>query len=269
MPDDPAAHAVLITMPHSHFAEKARWALDRLALPYREQPHIPLLHRLPTTRYGGRGVPLLLHAGRCLTNSTDILVHVDAHAGGHRLYPGDPALRSAVDTLEERFDSVLGPHARRWAYHEMLPDRRRLRRMMARGVPRFEALLLPAIMPIVVPLIRKAFRIAPDSARRSLQQVREVFVEVDALLSDGRRFLVGDRFSAADLTFAALASPVLLPPGCGASYPALDEVPAAMREQSLRLRDSAAGRFALRLYAEERRAVSPTGTVPASAPAPS
>ena len=58
------------------------WALDRLALPYFEQPHIPLLHRLPTTRHGGRGVPVLLHAGRCLTDSTDILVHADAQAGG-------------------------------------------------------------------------------------------------------------------------------------------------------------------------------------------
>jgi glutathione S-transferase len=269
MPDDPAARAVLITMPHSHFAEKARWALDRLALPYFEQPHIPLLHRLPTTRHGGRGVPVLLHAGRCLTDSTDILVHADAQAGGDRLYPRDAALRRDSEALEERFDSVLGPHARRWAYHEMLPDRRQLRHMMARGVPRLEALLLPLLMPVIVPLIRKAFRITPDSARRSLGQVREVFADVDALLRDGRRFLVGDRFSAADLTFAALASPLLLPAECGASYPRLDEVPEAMREQSLRLRDTGAGRFALRLYAQERNTAPATGSAPASAPAPS
>ena len=38
--------------------------------------------------------------------------------------------------------------------------------------------------------------------------LREVFQQVDERLADGRQFLVGDRFTAADLTFAALASPV-------------------------------------------------------------
>jgi glutathione S-transferase len=261
--------ATLITMPHSHFAEKARWALDRLGLPYREQPHVPLLHLLATKRHGGRGVPVLLHAGRRLTDSTDILVHADAHCGGDRLYPRDPALRGLVEALEERFDTLLGPHTRRWAYAQLLPERRLLRRMMSRGVPRLEALLLPALMPVVVPLIRSAFRITPDSAQRSLQQVQATFAEVAALLSDGRSFLAGDRFSAADLTFAALASPVLLPAACGASYPALDEVPAALRDEVQRLRDTVAGRFALRLYAQARTAPPPTGTATASAPAPS
>ena len=44
------APAILITIPLSHYCEKARWALDRVALPYREEPHAPLLHRLATKR---------------------------------------------------------------------------------------------------------------------------------------------------------------------------------------------------------------------------
>jgi glutathione S-transferase len=71
-------------------------------------------------------------------------------------------------------------------------------------------------------------------------------------LSTGRRYLVGDRFTAADLTFAALAAPVLLPEECHAVQPALEEVPAAMREEILFLRDSDAGQFALRLFEQER-----------------
>ena len=35
------------------------------------------------------------------------------------------------------------------------------------------------------------------------------------MLADGRPFLLGDRFTAADLTFAALAAPVVLPPRYG------------------------------------------------------
>jgi glutathione S-transferase len=54
------------------------------------------------------------------------------------------------------------------------------------------------------------------------------------------------------LTFAALAAPVLFPAECRAVHPALDDVPAAMHEEILRLRETEAGRFALRLFSQER-----------------
>ncbi len=87
---------------------------------------------------------------------------------------------------------------------------------------------------------------------RKPERVRGVFTQVDERLRGGRRFLVGDRFTAADLTFAALAAPVLLPAECRAAAPALEAVPATMREEILRLRDTDAGQFALRLFAQER-----------------
>jgi glutathione S-transferase len=252
MKPDGATPAVLITMPHSHYAEKARWALDRVALPYREEPHVPLFHRLATKRHGGGSVPVLVHGDRRLVDSTDILAHADAAGGGDLLYPREPALRKEVEALEERFDTGLGPHTRRWAYAQLLPESRLLRRAMSRGVPRLEASALALTMPLVLGLIRSSFRITPESAQRSLERVRAVFREVDERLADGRRYLVGERFTAADLTFAALAAPVLFPAGCRAAYFALDEAPAAMREEVLRLRNSGAGRFALRAYLEER-----------------
>ncbi len=244
--------AVLITMPHSHYAEKARWALDRVALPYREEPHVPLFHRLATGRHGGGSVPVLVHGTDRFVDSTDIVVHADAACGGDLLYPREPALRGEVEALEARFDDELGPHSRRWAYAQLLPETRLLRQAMSRGVPRLEAGVLSVTMPVVLNLIRSRLRITPESAQRSLERVRGIFREVDERLADGRRYLVGDRFTAADLTFAALASPVLFPAGNRAAYLALDEAPAAMREEVLRLRDTAAGRFGVRLFAQER-----------------
>lgn len=252
MTDNNATPAVLITMPHSHYSEKARWALDRLSLPYREEPHVPLLHRLATTRNGGRSVPVLVHGAGRFTDSTDILIHADSVCGGGLLYPRDSALRNEVEALEARFDEELGPHARRWAYAQLLTERRLLRQAMSRGVPRFEAGLLPFIMPGVVRLVRAGLKITPESAYRSIGRVHGVFKDVSERLDDGRRFLVGDRFTAADLTFAALAAPVLFPAGYRAAYPALDEVPAAMHDEVLRLRDTDAGQFALRLFSQER-----------------
>jgi len=254
---DSSAPAVLITMAHSHYSEKARWALDRLALPYREERHVPLVHRMATTRNGGGSVPVLVHAGGRFIDSTDILVHADAVAGGNLLYPRDAALRTEVEALEERFDEELGPHTRRWAYAHALAERRLLRSMMSRGVPWIEACILPLLMPRIVAIVRDRLQITPESTQRSIEIVRRIFAEVGERLGDGRQFLVDDRFTAADLTFAALAAPVLFPAGYRAAYPALDEVPASMRDEVLRLRDTDAGNFALRLFLQERGRVSP------------
>jgi len=246
------ASAVLITMPHSHYAEKARWAMDRLSIPYREEPHVPLLHRLATTRQGGGSVPVLVQGGERFVDSSEILSHLDAMGGGDQLYPRDPDVRRSVEALEERFDQGLGPHTRRWAYFQLLPHRALLFPLMARGVPRIESSLLAWTLPIVILAIRKGLRITPDGAQRSIVQVRSIFAEVDDLLSDGRQYLVDNRFTAADLTFAALASPVLLPERGIAAYPSVDELPGAMREPVERLRATRAGKFALRMYAQER-----------------
>ena len=79
-----------------------------------------------------------------------------------------------------------------------------------------------------------------------------MFGEVESRLARGRGYLVGDRFTAADLTFAALAAPVLLPPEYGWPLPSIDDGPIELLELRDRLRSRPAGTFALRLYKHER-----------------
>ncbi|HEU5133566.1 MAG TPA: glutathione S-transferase family protein [Steroidobacteraceae bacterium] len=244
--------AILITIPLSHYCEKARWGLDRTGLPYDEEPHAPLVHLLATKRHHGGTVPLLVHGNTRFTDSTDILVHADAVCGGEVLYPRATAMRREVETLEDVFNRELGPNVRRWAYGQLLSEAKLLRSLWSRGVPRGEAMLVPLIAPLARLLVRSAYKITPEGVQRSLARVQGVFRRVDERLGQGRRFLVGDRFTAADLTFAALAAPVLFPGECRAAHPALDAVPPSMREEVLRLRDTEAGKFALRLFAEER-----------------
>jgi glutathione S-transferase len=244
--------ATLITIPLSHYCEKARWALDRVELTYREEPHVPLLHLLATKRNDGGSVPVLVPGDLRLTDSTAILSHAAEVCGGNLLYPREAALRHEVQELEEHFDTKLGPHTRRWAYEKLLPHTKLLRSLWSHEASRFEAHALPLIVPLTRYLVRKTYKITPESARRSLERVQEVFSEVDRRLSDGRRFLSGGRFTAADLTFAALAAPVLFPGECCAVLPQLDDAPAPMRDEVLRFRATIAGKFALRLFSEER-----------------
>ena len=51
----------LITIPMSHYCEKARWGLERLGIDYYEDRHLQSFHYLRTFRVsGGPNVPVLI-----------------------------------------------------------------------------------------------------------------------------------------------------------------------------------------------------------------
>jgi glutathione S-transferase len=50
----------LITIPISHYSEKARWAMDYLKIPFQEVAHMPPFHRGATKKYQGTSVPVLV-----------------------------------------------------------------------------------------------------------------------------------------------------------------------------------------------------------------
>jgi glutathione S-transferase len=87
-----------------------------------------------------------------------------------------------------------------------------------------------------------------------VQRVDEEFDAVAERLSDGRSHLVGDRFSAADLAFAALAAPCVVPAVYGTPLPQPEDMTPGMADAVERWRAHPAGRYALRMVREERPA---------------
>lgn len=245
-----SATLLLLTIPVSHFCEKARWSLQRAGLAYHEEGHVPVFSRLATRRMGqASSVPFLLGPTGLVTSSTAIARFADDTLGqSHRLFPGQPE----VDALVQRFDEALGPHARRLAYGHLLSHRALALQVLTRGVPGWEATALRVMFPLARRLMRSRMKIDDAGLARSRAKVDEVFEEVGALLADGRKYLVGDRFTAADLTFAALAAVLVLPPRYGGQLPPLDRWPSEARAEAERLRATPAGAFAMRMYAEER-----------------
>jgi len=248
----------LITIAISHYCEKARWALDQLEIPYIEEPHAPLFHRLATRRRGGKQtVPLLVSGTKTFTDSTDILQYLDTLSLDKKLYPTELELRRQVDKLEDLFDTQLGPATRRWAYSYLFDNSPLILRLWQQGAPPVERILLPIIFPLIGRLVRQRFELSATSAETAYNQIKQVFDLVNQQLADGRSYLVGDRFSAADLTFAALAAPALRPENYGPkTYRIeklrLEDLPQAMVNQLQELRQTPAGAYALRLFREER-----------------
>lgn len=243
----------LITIPFSHYCEKARWAGDHLHAPYVEEPHIPGGHLRAVNKVGGKTVPVLVTEAETFTDSTEILHHFDrAVPPEKRLFPVDPGEYADVAAFEESFDADLGPATRLLVYHHGLSDQGMLVRVVSPSLTRLQRVAFRALLVPLAPQLRKFYRIDDHTAAKAVTTVRGIFERVGAALADGREFLVGSRFTAADLTFAALAAPVLMPPKHPSFGSNLDDAPGALRELMTSLRATPAGAYVLRMYREHR-----------------
>jgi glutathione S-transferase len=95
-----------------------------------------------------------------------------------------------------------------------------------------------------------------DTLEQDRPRVLAAFDGIAARLQDGRPYLFGERFTAADLTFAALAAAVVVPPEYGTPLPQPEVLPEPVARDVARFRDHPAGAFALRLFRDHRRAAA-------------
>jgi glutathione S-transferase len=242
---------VLVTIPISHYCEKARWALDRAGVAYEERRHLPAIHRLAARRAGGRTAPVLVcPQGEVICESADIVVWADARAVDDRARIAvGPEARALADDFDER----LGPATRLWVYHEMFDYPELVAGAMTGGVPGWERQAFRFGHRAIAAVVARVLTINDASAVQAEATFRAVFEDTDARLADGRRYLVGDRFSIADLTFAALAAPLIAPPQYGVRLPSVDQLPPGMVDVVREHRETRAGQHALAMFATERR----------------
>lgn len=243
----------LITISISHYVEKVKWALARAGIPYTEESHIPGLHALVTlwhTRGAHRATPVLIDGELVVPDSTAILRHLSTRYGQNWLYPDPEAL-----VLEERFDQQIGPHTRRFIYHQLFENNLSLADLFAQGnVPAWQVALLKIAAPAIKAGMVRDMAIHPRAAENSRRVFENEFDFVAERLRDGRRYLCGDSLTAADITFAALAAPVLLPENYGAQLPRLEAATPGSAIKSLveKYRSTSAGAYAMRLYQDDR-----------------
>lgn len=247
----------LITIAFSHYCEKARWVLDRNRIPYRERPYMPAMHFVATrgalfgrregeadkasTRYS---TPLLRGEGVVIADSSKIVRHIE------------PSLFDApeAESLDAYFGTEYGPHTRRVAYWFAFADPTLLSEMAVRNVSAPQALFFRASFPFVRSFMREALRVDEEGFRRSRERVFRVADEVEERLRDGRPYLCGDEFSAADLAFASLSAPASFPGTAhfGAWLPPVERLDPDAQRLVHEFRAHPAGVFAQRVLDEHR-----------------
>jgi len=198
----------------SHFSEKARWALQVKGVEHERRAPPPGLH-IPVALWLTRGrsgtLPILEIDGRRLADSTAIIEVLERHVPDPPLYPADPRERERALELEDFFDRVLGPAIRRLVWHELRRDRERLAALAAQAAP---ALSGSAAVPYARLLATgTGLRYGAGSERAAQRAKSTVLGVLDRLEMElgEREYLVGDRFSVADLTAASLLYPLVLP----------------------------------------------------------
>jgi glutathione S-transferase len=207
----------LIQLDISHYSEKVRWALDYKRVPHvRRSPlpgtHIPISFAL--TRGKSIYLPLLLMDGRTIADSTAILAVIEERYPDPPLYPADPERRRRALELEDFFDEELGPHARLLPFHELSNEPAMFAEVAAEAVPGplGKAKGLVGLYARAYTGLR--FGVGDEAAaavarEKIVAALDRLEAELDA--NGGGEFLVGDSFSAADLTAASLFYPVVGP----------------------------------------------------------
>ena len=202
----------------SHYSEKARWALDYKRVPHRRRALPGGFHMAAAaalTRGRSATFPVLVLDGEAIGDSTAIIGALERDRPEPSLYPEDPAERRRALDLEEYFDEELGPAIRLLAWHELTGDPQRLAQLTKRFLPADlretqPALDLSAAFASVFTGLRYDAR-SEEAAERSRRRVVAALDRLETEL-DGDEYLVGGRFSVADLTAAALFYPLALPP---------------------------------------------------------
>lgn len=234
----------------SHYNEKARWALDYKRIPYQLRTPMPGTHRLTAlrlTRGRHQRLPVMDLDGRRIWDSTAIIAALEEYRPEPALYPADSAGRERALALEDHFDEELAPRIRRLLWHHTLPDTEATTDAVLPGESAIRRGFLRATAPVARGLVRRDYSVNEANAREAERGIRAAMDRLESEL-DGGDYLVGGSFSVADLTAAALFTPLLAPPG----RPWAPGLVASLRPFRAELEARPGGRWVERTYERHR-----------------
>jgi len=233
-------------IPVSHFNEKARWALDyKLIAHYRQVLGPDYLIR--AWRATGRGtLPILFLDGRAIGDSTHIIAALEERYPEPPLYPRNAVARQRALALEDYFDEQLGPALRAAIVTPLFRyDNDVALRLLTTGMPDKAYQMLRPLGRIFGSYYRFRHKISDAKLENYRASVNAALDRIEQE-RQGRAYLVGDAFTVADLTAAAMLGVLLQPPEL--QYPLRVELPSYLRDYRAALLQHPATQWAAVMY---------------------
>ncbi len=215
MPDQAPTAAgprVLYQFPISHYCEKVRWHLDIKRLPYRVHNLLPGFHRSRLTPLGATTtVPVLRDGDVAVGDSLRISEHVEARYAHRPLLPSPGPDRTRCLRLERFFSEEVGPSVRLWLFGLLLREGAgAIRRAFFRGYRPLPRLLGGSYSLLLKREIRRLYDIDEGTMAQARERAEAGLGALEREL-DGE-YLVGPRFTLADLAAAAIFGPLVAAP---------------------------------------------------------
>ncbi|MFT4570580.1 MAG: glutathione S-transferase [Hyphomicrobiaceae bacterium] len=235
----------------SHFNDKARWALAFKGLEHTRESYLPGPHMVLIRRLSGQvQTPVLVVDNDTIPGTAAIIDRLERDHPTPALYPSDPAERAEALAVQERFDNEVGPATRTVIFSELINEDAYLASMFGGSVSALKRSLYRASLPLAKPMIAKGNGTAdPENVRRCLERTQVALDEIaERTVATG--FMVGDSFSVADLTAAALMAPISNPTHPDMARP--QPVPPSIQALVSNYADHPAVGWVNRMYAEHR-----------------
>jgi glutathione S-transferase len=195
----------------SHYNEKARWGLDYKGIAHHRVSLLPGPHGARIRRLTGQtSLPVLRSGGEVIAGSASILAWLEERHPEPPLLPRDPTSRRTALAIQERFDREVGPQIRQAAFFDILTDARFASALFAIGQRGIRKTVYRLVFPLLIPVLRRNMNIDAETAEAGRRRTLAA-LDFVAHTSAGTGHLVGDSFTIADLTAAALLFPTALP----------------------------------------------------------
>ena len=195
----------------SHYNEKARWALDYKRVPHVRRAAIPGTHaKIARRLWAGTTFPVLELEDGVIGDSTLIIRELERRYPEPPLYPEDADERRRALEIEDFFDEELGPYLRLLVLEHMLPDPSLLLGAFTPDLSTARRWTARAMYPVIRRGITRDFGIDRAGVQAAWEKCRRACERFAAEIEPSG-YLVGGRFTVADLTVAALLSPAVAP----------------------------------------------------------
>jgi glutathione S-transferase len=180
---------------------------------------LPGLHTLTTKKFAPTSsLPILVHDGRAIQNSSDILTYLDTQFPQNPLTPEDETLKQETVGWEKFADEQIGIAVRVVCYHVLLDHPEIAIPFFAHNGPWYGPYLLKAISRKLLLVMRNGMNINAETAEAANMQLGLALDKIHSRLQE-QPFLVGDQFTRADLAVASLLAPLCKTKQYGLNWP--------------------------------------------------